>query len=80
MKSDYFRVLRYNLRTYQEEPLGQERENNKIQNFFELTNSKNSNTLKIIPIGGLGEIGKNTMAIIYGDDILLVDAGLAFPR
>ena len=59
--------------------MGQERENNKIQNFFELTNSKNSNTLKIIPIGGLGEIGKNTMAIIYGDDILLVDAGLAFP-
>jgi len=38
-----------------------------------------SKTLKIIPLGGLGEIGKNTMAICYGEDIILVDAGLAFP-
>jgi len=32
-------------------------------------------TLKIVPLGGLGEIGKNTMAICYGGEILLVDAG-----
>jgi|JYMV01.1.fsa_nt_gi ribonuclease J len=38
-----------------------------------------SNTIKIIPLGGLGEIGKNTMAIMCGNDIMLVDAGLAFP-
>lgn len=37
-------------------------------------------TLRIIPLGGLGEIGKNTMVIACGDDMMLVDAGLAFPN
>ncbi|NPA07290.1 MAG: ribonuclease J [Chloroflexi bacterium] len=35
--------------------------------------------LRIIPLGGLGEIGKNMMAYEYGEDILIVDTGLMFP-
>jgi ribonuclease J len=37
------------------------------------------NKLQIIPLGGLGEIGKNTTAIRYNNQILIVDAGLGFP-
>ena len=37
-------------------------------------------TLRVIPLGGLGEIGKNMMAIECGDDIVVVDCGLMFPE
>ena len=36
--------------------------------------------LKIIPLGGLGEIGKNITAIEYGKDIMIVDCGMGFPE
>jgi ribonuclease J len=36
-------------------------------------------TLRIIPLGGMGEIGKNMFAFEYDDEILLIDGGLAFP-
>ncbi|MBI2689869.1 MAG: ribonuclease J [Acidobacteria bacterium] len=35
--------------------------------------------LQVIPLGGLGEFGMNSMAIRYGDDIVVVDAGMMFP-
>lgn len=36
-------------------------------------------TLKVIPLGGLGAIGKNMLVLEYGDQILVVDTGLMFP-
>ena len=36
--------------------------------------------VQIIPLGGLGEIGKNMTVIRVDDEILLIDAGLMFPE
>ncbi len=38
------------------------------------------NKLRIIPLGGLGEVGKNMMAYEYGKNILVVDTGIMFPE
>src|SRR3970282_2847589 len=39
-----------------------------------------TDALRIVPLGGLGEIGKNMMAFEHGDDMIIVDAGLMFPE
>ncbi|MGI5850437.1 MAG: ribonuclease J [Christensenellales bacterium] len=38
------------------------------------------NTVRIIPLGGVGEVGKNMTVIEYGSEIIIVDCGLCFPR
>ncbi|MBD2434969.1 MULTISPECIES: ribonuclease J [Fischerella] len=44
-----------------------------------MTKNETNSALKIIPLGGLHEIGKNTCVFEYEDEIVLLDAGLAFP-
>ena len=41
---------------------------------------KNQQPVKIIPLGGIGEIGKNMTAFEYGNDIIIVDCGMSFPE
>ncbi|MBN1963219.1 MAG: ribonuclease J, partial [Anaerolineae bacterium] len=36
--------------------------------------------LRILPLGGLGEIGKNMMVVEYGNDAIIIDAGIMFPE
>lgn len=41
---------------------------------------RKTNKLKIIPLGGVGEIGKNITVIEYKDDIVIIDCGMTFPE
>ncbi len=38
------------------------------------------NVLELIPLGGIGEFGMNCMAVRYGDEMIVIDAGMGFPE
>jgi len=42
--------------------------------------TQNQQKLRIIPLGGLGEIGKNISILEYGSDIIIIDCGVMFPQ
>ena len=46
----------------------------------EITNITMSKNLKIIPLGGLGEIGKNITILEYGRNQIIIDCGVKFPE
>lgn len=50
-----------------------------VNNNWRITVAKRKRKLKIIPLGGLGEIGKNITVFEYGKDIIVVDCGMTFP-
>lgn len=54
------------------------KQKNKLRRFNVATKKKNK--LKVIPLGGMEEIGKNMTVFEYGENIIIVDCGLAFPE
>lgn len=51
-----------------------------IWRIYEKQEKQNNSKLKIIPLGGLEQIGMNITAFEYEDSIIVVDCGLAFPE
>lgn len=54
-------------------------EEHKEDEILKVKNHKNNSNLKVMFLGGVGEIGKNMMAVEYGDDIIVIDCGATFP-
>ncbi len=54
--------------------------NNRQRNRTRTGGAKQKPAIRIIPLGGIGEIGKNMTVVEYGDDMIVIDCGLMFPE
>jgi ribonuclease J len=45
-----------------------------------MTTAPSNERIRVIPLGGAGEVGRNCWALEYGDDVLLLDMGIMFPE
>ena len=54
--------------------------NSKVKYSEQIFKRSSNENLKIIPIGGIEEIGKNMTVFEYGNDIVIIDCGVAFPE
>ena len=52
---------------------------NRVVNKSNSSNKRRTNAVKIMFLGGVGEVGKNMMAVEYGGEIIIIDSGSAFP-
>lgn len=54
--------------------------NGRVIDILKMRKKTTTDKLRLVPLGGLGEIGKNMMALEYGPDMVIIDAGLMFPE
>ncbi len=64
---------------FQFKRVDQARENKRYENNKKIKSSSSNSKLKIIPLGGMNEIGKNITVFEYENDIVVIDCGVAFP-
>ena len=70
---------RKNVKSDKTKPANQKRTGNSKNTSRRNEKPQNTKPLRIIPLGGLDEIGKNITMYQYGDDMFLVDCGMSFP-